>query len=78
MPNCDELRMSISGRSSDSLRDELCLRLAENQLKASQGYQSLRSDTELAQTNNFRSTAKPPRTNINALVYVLSTATVGI
>ena len=49
---CDELRMSISGTSSDSLHDELCLRLAEHQLKASQGYQSLRSDTELAQTTS--------------------------
>ena len=49
---CDELRMSISETSSDSLRDELCLRLAEHQLKASQGYQSLQSDAELAQTTS--------------------------
>ena len=45
---CDELRLSIMSSTSESDREELSMQLAEHQLKASNGYQSLRNDTELA------------------------------
>ena len=48
---CDELRLSIMSATSDSDREELSVQLAEHQLKASNAYQSLRNDTELARCN---------------------------
>ena len=51
---CDELRLSIMSSTSDSDREELSMQLAEHQLKASNGYQSLRNDTELARNADVR------------------------
>lgn len=45
---CDGLRMPIANTSSEAARDEL----AEHQLKASQGYQVLREDTDLCKTDS--------------------------
>ena len=48
---CDLLKLSISTASLEDEREHLQAELAEHHEKASQGYQSLRTDTKLAKAN---------------------------
>ena len=48
---CDELQMASASTTCETQRNELSLKLAEHQLKASQAYQLLRNDTDLSKSD---------------------------
>ena len=48
---CDELRIAVASASAEAQDNELNSQLVEHQLKASQAYQLLQSDTKLSEND---------------------------